>query len=182
MDEAMISLLETRDFEYITVREICRKAEVNRSTFYLHYENTRELLDEAVAYLHEKFQSYFNIDSADFASSMSGRLQDDLYFITPEYLIPYLEFIRDHRRTYIAAVRNPSVFRAEDTYRRMFENIFSPILSRFSVPVRSREYIMAFYLNGIAAIVARWIENDCADEISEIIGVITACIPEDGCR
>ena len=33
MDEALILLLEDKDFEYITVKEICRKAGVNRSTF-----------------------------------------------------------------------------------------------------------------------------------------------------
>lgn len=39
MDEAFISLLEHKDFEYITVKDICSAAGVNRSTFYLHYEN-----------------------------------------------------------------------------------------------------------------------------------------------
>ena len=38
MDEALISLLKVKDLEYITVKEICEKAGVNRSTFYLHYE------------------------------------------------------------------------------------------------------------------------------------------------
>ena len=36
MDEALIALLEKKDFSYITVKEICEKAGVNRSTFYLH--------------------------------------------------------------------------------------------------------------------------------------------------
>lgn len=40
MDEALILLLEKKDFEYITIKEICEKAGVNRSTFYIHYENT----------------------------------------------------------------------------------------------------------------------------------------------
>ena len=33
MDEALIQLLEVKDYEYITVKEICEKAGVNRSTF-----------------------------------------------------------------------------------------------------------------------------------------------------
>jgi len=51
MDEALICLLEKKDFEYITIKEICQEAGVNRSTFYLHYENTRDLLEETVEYL-----------------------------------------------------------------------------------------------------------------------------------
>ena len=40
MDKALVTLLEKKDFEYITVKEICDTAGVNRSTFYLHYDNT----------------------------------------------------------------------------------------------------------------------------------------------
>ena len=46
MDKALITLLEKKDFEYITIKEICDTAGVNRSTFYLHYENTFDLLQE----------------------------------------------------------------------------------------------------------------------------------------
>ena len=38
MDQAFLELLEKKDMEYITVKELCKTAGVNRSTFYLHYE------------------------------------------------------------------------------------------------------------------------------------------------
>ena len=59
MDEALIALLEKKDFEYISVKEICEAADVNRSTFYLHYENTRDLLEESIRYMNDRFLSYF---------------------------------------------------------------------------------------------------------------------------
>ena len=37
MNQALIELLNKKDLKYITVKEICVKAGVNRSTFYLHY-------------------------------------------------------------------------------------------------------------------------------------------------
>ena len=62
MDNALISLLDEKSFEYITVSEICKKANVNRSTFYLHYENTVDLLNETVRYLLDYFSAYFDVD------------------------------------------------------------------------------------------------------------------------
>ena len=56
MDEALMALLEKKDFEYITIKEICAEAGVNRSTFYLHYETTRDLLEETLEYLNEKLK------------------------------------------------------------------------------------------------------------------------------
>ena len=49
MDEAFLTLLAKKDFEYITIKEICEVAGVNRSTFYLHYETMSDLLSESVS-------------------------------------------------------------------------------------------------------------------------------------
>ncbi len=59
MDEAFLRRLNDKEFEYITVKEICAEAGVNRSTFYLHYETVGDLLDETMEYINEKFLSYF---------------------------------------------------------------------------------------------------------------------------
>ena len=60
MDEALILLLEKKDLEYITVKEICEKAGVNRSTFYLHYETISDLLNETLENINKRFLSYFS--------------------------------------------------------------------------------------------------------------------------
>ena len=62
MDKALLELLEKKDFEYITIKEICALAEVNRSTFYLHYENTSDLLKETTQYITDSFLSYFSVE------------------------------------------------------------------------------------------------------------------------
>ena len=55
MDEAFLTLLAKKDFEYITVKEICEVAGVNRSTFYLHYETMSDLLSESISRMNEQF-------------------------------------------------------------------------------------------------------------------------------
>lgn len=69
MDIAFLELLEQKDFEYITVKEICKKAGVNRSTFYLHYETISDLLSESVEYINRHFLDYMKINSADFRNT-----------------------------------------------------------------------------------------------------------------
>ena len=65
MDKAFISLLCEKDFEYITIKEICKAAGVNRSTFYLHYDNTRDLLSESLDYVISQFLSYYEVETDD---------------------------------------------------------------------------------------------------------------------
>lgn len=42
MNEALLELLKSKNLSCISVAEICRKAKVNRSTFYTHYNNVYE--------------------------------------------------------------------------------------------------------------------------------------------
>ena len=44
--QALISLLETKPLNSITVTELTRIADVNRATFYAHYKDVHELFDE----------------------------------------------------------------------------------------------------------------------------------------
>lgn len=46
--EAFFSLLREKDFEGTTVTGICTRAEISRGTFYLHYVDKYELLDEVI--------------------------------------------------------------------------------------------------------------------------------------
>lgn len=44
--DALLELLKEKSFSAITVTDICRLAEINRGTLYLHYKNISEILDE----------------------------------------------------------------------------------------------------------------------------------------
>lgn len=175
MDEALLDLLSKKDFSYITIKEVCAQAGVNRSTFYLHYETLADLLEESVAYIHRQFLGRFS-HTADIAGNLKTCPPEDLLLISPAYLRPYLEFIRDNRLLYKAAMEHPAVFRADHTYQKLFREIFNPILERFAVPAMARQYRMTFYLSGISAIVGLWIQGSCADSIDDIIHIIQNCI------
>ena len=46
MKEALIDLMDQKPLEKITVTEICKSADVNRSTFYAYYEDISALMLE----------------------------------------------------------------------------------------------------------------------------------------
>lgn len=46
LKNSMILLLSEKDFEHISITELCREAEVSRITFYSHYNDKYALLDE----------------------------------------------------------------------------------------------------------------------------------------
>lgn len=176
MDEAFLKLLEKKDFAYITVKEICAKAKVNRSTFYLHYETLNDLLDESTEYMNHHFQEYMAHDSNSFVERISECSIEELYLITPEYLTPYLSYIKDHKRLFSTAMLNAQTLGLSNTYDRMFQHVFTPILDRFNVSKMDRDYIMSFYISGLIAIIKQWLKDDCNDDIAHVISIIQRCI------
>ena len=108
MDRAFLELLEKKDFAYITVKEICQAAGVNRSTFYLHYETVADLLAESSQYIIRQFTESMPQDTVDFLEKLPTRPLDELYLITPEYLAPYLNYIREHKRIFRTTIEQAS--------------------------------------------------------------------------
>lgn len=172
MDLALISLLKKKPFEYITVSEICETAGVNRSTFYLHYETISDLLNETAGYLINDFRSCFPTDTIDFIRCD----QNELVFICDKYLTPYLTYIKEHKEVFGTALSHNKTLGFEDAYKRLFDNIFNPILDRFHYPASDRQYVMMYYLNGINAIILEWLRYDCDKSITEISDIISVCI------
>ena len=176
MDEALITLLEKKDFAYITIKEICNTAGVNRSTFYLHYENTSDLLRETTRYIIDKHLAYYEIDKMRISLQFENCKREELLFITDEYLEPYLTFIKDNQRLFKVSIKQFNSLNMNEVYSKMFDHIFSPILERFHVPEKERAYVMKFYLTGVFAIVMEWLDNNCSDGMETVIKVITDCV------
>ena len=175
-DEARLSLLEKKPFAYITVSEICQTAQVNRSTFYLHYENTADLLKETTEYVLGRFSSYFSLDTRSVATRFADCELQELKYIDDSYLHPYLLFVKENRRIFLAALSQPEAFDNNAIFQRLFEHIFAPILDRFHYPRERQRYVMMFYLNGITAIVLEWLKDDCQKSIGEISSIIHDCV------
>lgn len=111
MDEALMRLLEHKDYEYITVKEVCKKAGVNRSTFYLHYEKMDDLLAESLERLNQTFLSYFEGQTPEIISKIDESPLSELIFLTNDYLLPYLNFVFENKHVMRAGI--PPAVRAE---------------------------------------------------------------------
>ena len=176
MSDALLDLLKTKPFAYITISEICKKAGVNRSTFYLHYENTADLLAETGQRLLDDFRSYFMVDTVALTAHFADCEEKELNFITEEYLHPYLSYIRDNRHVFATILKHANSFHFDAVFQRLFQHVFDPILHRFGYPAEERKYVMMFYLSGINALVLEWLKDGCRKSIEEVSHIIRECI------
>ena len=172
MDEALLLLLEKKEYDFITVKEICEKAGVNRSTFYLHYETIDELLVETIELMNSKFMKAF--DNKVINPNITNK--DDLFLIEDTYLIPYLTLIKEHKKIYKLIHNKPHIFNNQKVFKELYNNLFKVILDKYGVSNEDKEYVFAYFSFGILAIVNKWIENDCKDDINKIASLMKKLI------
>jgi AcrR family transcriptional regulator len=164
MDEALLLLLEEKEYDRITVKEVCKKAGVNRTTFYLHYEGMNDLLEETARMINERFR-------ASLASVPSGD-PSKVVLTSEAYLRPYLGFIKENMRAYKVMHEREHLFHSQKAFNSFYETIFSPALTRFGVTEKEKKYVFAFYTQGTVAIIGKWLEDNCRDEVDFIIELI----------
>ena len=171
MNHALISMLEKKDIEFITVTEITKKAGVNRSTFYLHYENIYELLEETIKNLNDKFISSFG-DKLPLKITSTK----DAFLMTNDFLLPYLNFCKENKKILQLINKKPQLFQNKESYQKMYNLIFYPAISLFISDETEKTYFLEFFTQGTASIVHKWIELDCKTPIDELINIIKKCI------
>ncbi len=140
MDEALLLLLEQKDFDRITVKEHCQKAGVNRSTFYLHYGGMNDLLEETVEMINNRFKESLSvIPEGDTSREV---------LTSEKYLRPYLSFIKENVRAYRVIHQRNQLFRSQKTFESFYQTVFSPALTHFGVTEKDKKYVFGFIHRG----------------------------------
>ena len=168
MDEALLFLLEKKDYEFITIKEICEKAGVNRTTFYLHYDSMEDLLIETIEMITKRLYETFDNEILD----INNQCKDELFLIDDKYLIPYINFIRENKKIYKLIHTKPQIFNTKEVFRKLYNEIFSKILDKFYIKTNEQEYVFAYFSFGLVAIIEKWIEKDCVDDINMIANIM----------
>ena len=81
LEESFITLMEKKDISKITIKEICEKADINRSTFYAHYSDQYDLL--------RKIENKFLADIQAYLENFDKKYTEDILLIT-EKIFQYI--------------------------------------------------------------------------------------------
>ncbi|WP_125141353.1 TetR/AcrR family transcriptional regulator [Clostridium transplantifaecale] len=151
IEKVFIGLLQAKELNQISVSDICKKAGLNRSTFYANYVDIYELADTIRNSLEENLNELYREDIA------AGFNSND-----------YLRLFQH--------IRNNQLF--YKTYFKLgYDNDYKIVqydtnLAKAHFGNRFIEYHCEFFKQGITAIIKKWLAKGCtetAEEMNEII-------------
>ena len=160
--EALIQLLSEEKFENISISKLCKRAGINRGTFYLHYEDKYQMIDSLKSDILSQLYSFFEEEG-----EYSKRFMIAKFYVlrANERLINALT--RSHYIDFRGAIREfiTSIILSEKqeaaTQRFLEEN--------FHIP---QKYALEIFLSSVEGIISLWIAGGAQEEPEEITDMI----------
>ena len=163
MDKALMELLNEKPFSEITITELCDKAGVYRTTFYSHYDNMLDLLNEVETEVLQNFFSSFD------------HLSRDGNFLRRDYLDAYLGFIEKNDIIFKTYLQNINLFDSLGIFNDMNKVFLEKTFEEGSE--ERNTYKALFVITGITSIASTWLSSGCKEPRSEIVDIIMECLP-----
>lgn len=165
MEESMLQLMNCFSFEKITVKMICDKAGVNRSTFYAHYADIYDMIEQMEKNLRKELMKGYPVPGSVKPLSI-------------ESFIPFLTFICDHRDFYRVALRTRREFPLKQGFEPLWNQIVKPLCQRAGIlSEKEMMYYWVGFQAGYTMILKSWVENDCTEKVEQIAEIIHNIIP-----
>lgn len=157
---ALMDLLKEKgSVAKISVRELCDRAELNRSTFYAHYNEPKDLLYEIETEL---------LNATEEHLKKIGQENDAG---AHKYILSFLQYIRQNDKQF----RTLLIDSADPVFRSRFmqQSIIQFVNNlRIELPKELEQYIFSYILNGSTGIIIQWIRSDYAVNENEIVNLL----------
>lgn len=165
MEQAMLELMNKTSLEKITVRLICEKAGVNRSTFYAHYIDIYDMIERMETNLQKKLMDHY-----PFPGSVTP--------LSVESFIPFLEFIREHQDFYRIALKTRREFPLKQGFEPLWNQVIKPLCLKTGI-TSENEMLLYFvgFQAGFTMILKCWVEKGCIESVETIAQIIQNIIP-----
>ncbi|WP_432565426.1 TetR/AcrR family transcriptional regulator [Kineococcus sp. SYSU DK003] len=158
--DALLALLAERPLADLTVAELCRRAGVNRATFYGHWADQRALASEAFTELVDRLAEVPTDELGGLGDpEAAGRYQDSLR--------GQLQYVAEHRTTFRALFGSDADagFRRSltDALARRADLAVRVWIDRGVAPADTPPEFVRYLAGGLVAVLAGWADGEDDD-------------------
>lgn len=169
--EGLLELLKKKKIQDITVQELVDEVDINRSTFYLHYKDIYDLLEQ----IEQDYFADFNdfIESHKFKKG-SGLISNGKIVDT---FIDYFEFLKDHKDliTVLIGYNGDPTF-SRHQLKKLTQTISNWIYVDIGISKSQKsEDVFEYCMYGSIGLVRKWVINGY-EESPESIGKLAGSI------
>lgn len=168
----LTKLLSEKSINEITVKELVDKADINRSTFYLHYKDIYDMLEKIEAELLDQLMLITEKHKTEYNGNLNPSYLVDLFKVLSENLDIVSVFLGPNGD--IAFVNKIKHMISD----KIIENIDTMTSKHSQADI---EFTFSFYLNGCIGLIEHWI-NTGAKESPEHLAKLCFTLINNGIK
>lgn len=149
LKESLIELLKEKRISNISIKEICERADINRSTFYSHYQDQYDLVHQVEQEVLGEIREYLDSYSFDANESESLQLMNRIF----QYIAGNGELCK----TLLG--ENGNIDFQKEVMMIVQSQCIKEWTERRSVDPDTAEYLYTFTINGSIGIIQRWLKG-----------------------
>ncbi|MCP1157099.1 TetR/AcrR family transcriptional regulator [Bacillus infantis] len=165
LKDSLMKLLKDKQISYITVKEICSLADINRSTFYSHYTDQYDLLDTIEEEIIQDMQGYmsqYNFEKEDQALQMIEKL---------------LEYFASKHEVCTTLLNEKTNTTFETKVINFAHQVFmTSWLADTAYDENLSEYLSTFIISGSIHAIKKWLNNGMDHSPREMAEIINGVI------
>jgi len=149
-----IQLMQQKPVKDISVRELADLVDINRSTFYLHYTDIYDLLEQTENNLMEQFLAIIDTDEKEHTLQEFSKKLERFFTVLSENQ-PLCRALMSPNGD-IAFVRKLETLIAENGIKKL-----RMLSNEEELDAQDLEYVTSFFLSGCIGMVDIWLQNNC---------------------
>ena len=149
--DSFFHLLTIKEFNNISISELCLLSKVHRTTFYNYYDNLFDLLidakNKAINELDNEFKEINNNTNFDYMSENT--------------LVTFLEFIKKYPNLFKTYFVNSEILDSTSIFNDLLNNKFIPNAKKHGFNDEEEIKLASiFFIHGITSILLYWIDSN----------------------
>ena len=159
LKNALVQLMQEQHISKISVRALCDVAGINRSTFYMHYNDQYDMLNKIEQEVLDNLNEYLEKQDLNYSNPISVQV-----------LTSILDYFKENVELFRALLSE----NCDNAFQKDILELAQVISSQISqsLDTKTRDYIKTFCLTGAISMLHKWLEagmDESSEQMSEFI-------------
>jgi AcrR family transcriptional regulator len=161
--DSLIELMAQKPITKITIKEICENADVNRTTFYAHYQDQYDLLLQ----IEEETLVYFD----DMLNKYNNKLNKREVIEMLEKMLHYIA--SNHNSIQVLLSENGDIGFQKKVFKRFAQHeLVLKYLAEEKFEEKTTGYYYVYVINGSVGLIQHWLKNNMDMPVPELARIL----------
>lgn len=168
--QALMDLLLEKPISQISIVELTTRADVNRKTFYNHYNDLYDVLSEVEDELTARLQRFLEnrVLSENEKTPQTAQLEERINAAAYPFFLLLMKQLKTHPGYYTMIQHCEGRTNVIPKMVACAKGFFQRVVGEDVVDGKTIDYLMTFFVNGVFSVISKWAEEGFREPVTDM--------------